>query len=47
MIIDFSSHFMTKEVAEKLSSKDNFDRLQKNFVPESSDPEFRISLMRK
>ena len=47
MIIDFSSHFMTKEVAERLSSKDNFDRLQKNFVPESSDPEFRITLMRK
>ena len=47
MIIDFSSHFMTKEVAERLSSKDNFDRLQKNFVPESSDPEFRIALMRK
>lgn len=47
MIIDFSSHIMTHEVAAKLSSKENFKRLQKNFSPESSDPERRIELMEK
>ena len=47
MIIDFSSHIMTYEVAAKLSSKENFKRLQKNFASESSDPERRIELMEK
>jgi len=47
MIIDFASHIMTYEVAAKLSSKENFKRLQKNFAPESSDPERRIELMEK
>ena len=47
MIIDFSSHIMTREVAAKLSSNDNFKRLQKNFAPESSDPEKRIASMDK
>ena len=46
MIIDFSCHIITKEVEEKLSSK-NFQRLQKNFASESSDPEKRIVLMDK
>ena len=46
MIIDFSCHIITKEVEEKLSSK-NFQRLQKNFASESSDPETRIVLMDK
>ena len=47
MIIDFSSHIILKEVEEKLASKKNFMALQKNFAPESSDPEKRISLMKK
>ena len=47
MIIDLSSHIMTHEVAAKLSSRENFKRLQKNFAPESSDPERRIQLMEK
>ena len=45
MIIDFSSHMITREVEEKLSSKENFQRLQKNFASESSDPEERIKVM--
>lgn len=47
MIIDFSSHMITREVEEKLSSKENFQRLQKNFAPETSDPEERIKVMEK
>ena len=47
MIIDFSAHFMTREVADRLSTKESYSRLQKNFVEESSDPEYRIALMRK
>ena len=47
MIIDFSCHIITKEVEKKLSSKKNFQRLQKNFVSESSDPEKRIKVMEK
>jgi len=46
MIIDFSCHIITKEVEERLSSK-NFQRLQRNFASESSDPEKRIALMEK
>ena len=46
MIIDFSCHIITREVEEKLSTK-NFQRLQKNFASESSDPEKRIVLMDK
>lgn len=46
MIIDFSCHIITKEVEERLSSG-NFQRLQKNFTSESSDPEKRIALMKK
>ena len=46
MIIDFSCHIITREVEEKLASK-NFQRLQKNFASESSDPEKRIALMDK
>ncbi len=47
MIIDFSAHLMTREVAARLSTDENFKGLQKNFVPESSDPEFRIAQMEK
>jgi aminocarboxymuconate-semialdehyde decarboxylase len=47
MIIDFSSHMITREVEKKLSSKENFKRLQKNFASESSDPEARIKVMEK
>jgi aminocarboxymuconate-semialdehyde decarboxylase len=47
MIIDFSCHIITREVEEKLSSKENFQRLQKNFAPETSDPEERIKVMEK
>ena len=47
MIIDFSSHLMTREVAAKLANNGNFKRLQRNFVPESSDPEYRIAQMEK
>jgi aminocarboxymuconate-semialdehyde decarboxylase len=47
MIIDFSSHIITREVEERLSSKKNFQRIQKNFASESSDPEARIKVMEK
>ena len=47
MIIDFSCHIITREVEKKISSKKNFQRLQKNFVSESSDPEKRIKVMEK
>jgi len=47
MIIDFSSHMITREVEEKLSSKNNFQRLQKNFASETSDPGERIKVMEK
>ncbi len=47
MIIDFSSHMITREVEEKLSSKESFQRLQKNFASETSDPEERIKVMEK
>jgi aminocarboxymuconate-semialdehyde decarboxylase len=47
MVIDFSSHMITREVEEKLSSKNNFQRLQKNFASETSDPEERIKVMEK
>jgi predicted TIM-barrel fold metal-dependent hydrolase len=47
MIIDFSSHIILKEVEERLASKKNFMTLQKNFAPDSSDPEKRIRLMKK
>ena len=47
MIIDFSCHIITREVEEKLSARKNFQRLQKNFASESSDPEARIKVMEK
>lgn len=47
MIIDFSSHMITREVEEKLSSKNNFQRLEKNFASETSDPGERIKVMEK
>jgi len=47
MIIDFSCHIITHEVEKRLSSKKNFQRLQKNFASESSDPEERIKVMEK
>lgn len=47
MIIDFSSHIITRAAEEKLSSRENFRRLQKNFAAESSDPEERIRVMEK
>ena len=47
MIIDFSSHIITKEVEEALYSKDNFKLLKKNFAPDNSDPEKRLALMDK
>lgn len=47
MIIDFSSHMITREVERKLSSKENFRRLQKNFASESSVPEERIKVMKR
>ena len=47
MIIDFSSHIITRAAEEKLSSRENFQRLQKNFAAESSDPEERIRVMEK
>jgi len=47
MIIDFSSHIITREVEEALSSGENFERLKKNFAPGNSDPEERIRLMDK
>jgi aminocarboxymuconate-semialdehyde decarboxylase len=47
MIIDFSSHMITREVEEKLSNKESFQRLQKNFASETSDPEERIKVMEK
>ncbi len=47
MIIDFSSHIITRAAEERLSSRENFQRLQKNFAAESSDPEERIRVMEK
>ena len=47
MIIDFSSHIITRAAEEKLSSRENFQRLQKNFAAESSDPEEQIRVMEK
>ena len=47
MIIDFSSHIITRAAEEKLSTRENFQRLQKNFAAESSDPEERIRVMEK
>jgi predicted TIM-barrel fold metal-dependent hydrolase len=47
VIIDFSSHMITREVEEKLASGKHFMRLKKNFVSESSDPGKRIALMEK
>ncbi len=47
MIIDFSSHIITREVEEKLASGKHFKRLKNNFVSESSDPENRVALMEK
>ena len=47
MIIDFSSHIILREVEERLAVKKNFMTLQRNFAPESSDPEKRIMLMKK
>jgi aminocarboxymuconate-semialdehyde decarboxylase len=47
MIINFSSHMITREVEEELSSRENFQRLQKNFASESSDPGERIKVMEK
>ena len=38
---------ITREVEEKLSSKESFQRLQKNFASETSDPEERIKVMEK
>jgi len=47
MIIDFSSHIITREVEKKLSSMEQFRRIQVNFESKSSDPENRIKLMEK
>ena len=47
MIIDFASHIITREVEEKLSSMEQFRRIQVNFVPKSSDPESRIEVMER
>jgi aminocarboxymuconate-semialdehyde decarboxylase len=47
MIIDFSSHIMTREVEHLLATDKNFNRLKKNFESESSDPEKRLELMDK
>jgi predicted TIM-barrel fold metal-dependent hydrolase len=47
MIIDFSCHIITRQVEETLSLKENFQRLQKNFATETSDPEERIKVMEK
>jgi predicted TIM-barrel fold metal-dependent hydrolase len=47
MIIDFSSHIITSEVETALSAGKNFNRLKKNFAPDSSDPEKRMRLMDK
>ncbi|MBU2498830.1 MAG: amidohydrolase [Proteobacteria bacterium] len=47
MIIDFSSHMITREVEQALSTKEDFGRIQKNFAPQSSDPEKRIEAMEK
>jgi uncharacterized protein len=47
MIIDFSSHIITKEVEKKLSTMEKFRRIQANFETKSSDPENRLRLMDK
>ena len=47
MIIDFSSHIITNEVEEALSSKKDFGLIKNNFAPDNSDPERRIALMDK
>jgi predicted TIM-barrel fold metal-dependent hydrolase len=47
MIIDFSSHIITREVETKLASMEEFRRIKGNFVPKTSDPEYRIEIMEK
>ena len=47
MIIDFSSHIITREVETKLFSMEKFRRIKANFETKSSDPENRLKLMDK
>jgi len=47
MIIDFSSHIILREAEGKLTSRKDFMLIKKNFETETSDPEKRISQMKK
>lgn len=47
MVIDFSSHIITREVEKLLSSNKYFQGIRRSIAGESSDPEKRIELMEK